>query len=632
MSQFGKNLNTNKTFIFKCLTLTVFAVAIILRLFYFWEWSLTNDEISALHRLRFDSFKDLISLGIMEDGHPAFVQLFLYVWTGIFGTSPLAIRLPFVLVSIGSCYYLYQFTKTALNKNAAVGVLACFSISLFFITYGQIARPYSIGLFFILGFAYHGLKLIQQEHPKALYWPFIVFGLLSITTHYFAAMQAVIIGLAFLFLAIPKQLKAYIKSSAVIVLLFLPHVPITMKHLSIGGVNWVPLPDDKFLDGFFAFVSNHSELLYFSILLVPLATLAFKCFNLKNKWSYILPFLFVVPYQIALYYSLNYTPVLQASTLIFSSPFLLIAFFSIIKDDTPIWFTTAVVAIILGIGGYSLLDEGKIYERKFSDFKSVTRTTANWSAQHQGKFLHFSNSNNSDYLNYYLDDNEEHLYFDIDRFKGEMDIVNARDLIKSTDKSLAILSFANVRLPLEVYEFVKSSYNSVKEEFRGFNSQAILLAKSEEGRDTLLSIRPSIEEGWALNGVATDSSDQSVSYNSLEGSEYLMTLNTPWSKVNQGNKSLVTTIELKHSEPSDNIILVASLENAEGSVFWRGLYCKPYFKSNEWYEVKYVLEPNPKFKDTDIVKVYLWNRDKIQLKLKNFRLESFTDSDYNFYD
>ena len=56
--------------------------------FRFWnynEWSLTNDELSALTRLKFDSFSEMLEKGVRtNDMHPMGVQSFLWVWTEIF--------------------------------------------------------------------------------------------------------------------------------------------------------------------------------------------------------------------------------------------------------------------------------------------------------------------------------------------------------------------------------------------------------------------------------------------------------------------------------------------------------------------------------------------------------------------
>ncbi|MFB6257840.1 MAG: hypothetical protein ABEH38_04025 [Flavobacteriales bacterium] len=70
------------------LLLIILGVGVFLRFDTLASVSLGNDELSALQRTRFDSFPEMIQKGVIPDGHPAFVQSFLYVYTG------LVLRLP----------------------------------------------------------------------------------------------------------------------------------------------------------------------------------------------------------------------------------------------------------------------------------------------------------------------------------------------------------------------------------------------------------------------------------------------------------------------------------------------------------------------------------------------------------
>src|SRR5688572_14949900 len=70
--------------------------------------SYTNDELSAINRLRYDSFSELIDKGVKSgDMHPAGVQVFEKIWASLFGTSELALRLPFVLCGVASIAVIF---------------------------------------------------------------------------------------------------------------------------------------------------------------------------------------------------------------------------------------------------------------------------------------------------------------------------------------------------------------------------------------------------------------------------------------------------------------------------------------------------------------------------------------------
>ena len=80
----------------------IMVVAAVLRLWKLGQVPFMHDEFSALLRTRFDNFHDFIQQGVMPDSHPIGVQLFLWGWVKLFGWSELWVKLPFVLMGIGS--------------------------------------------------------------------------------------------------------------------------------------------------------------------------------------------------------------------------------------------------------------------------------------------------------------------------------------------------------------------------------------------------------------------------------------------------------------------------------------------------------------------------------------------------
>ena len=96
------------------LFVVVLIVGCILRFYNYANWSLSNDELSALARLHYSSFSEMINLGVKEnDMHPAGVQTFLWTLTHLFGNSVAVVRLPFVI--LGCLSIPLVFIKTKLN-------------------------------------------------------------------------------------------------------------------------------------------------------------------------------------------------------------------------------------------------------------------------------------------------------------------------------------------------------------------------------------------------------------------------------------------------------------------------------------------------------------------------------------
>ena len=110
----------------------ILLVAAVLRLWKLGQVPFMHDEFSALFRLRFDHFHDLIQYGVSEnDSHPAGVQVFLYYWTKVVGWDEFWVKLPFALMGIGSVFLIYQIGKQWFNSKVGLLSAAFFAVSQF---------------------------------------------------------------------------------------------------------------------------------------------------------------------------------------------------------------------------------------------------------------------------------------------------------------------------------------------------------------------------------------------------------------------------------------------------------------------------------------------------------------------
>ena len=58
--------------------LIILIIGGILRFYNYSDWSLSNDELSAITRLNFSSFHEMIEKGVRVDYHPAGVEVFMF--------------------------------------------------------------------------------------------------------------------------------------------------------------------------------------------------------------------------------------------------------------------------------------------------------------------------------------------------------------------------------------------------------------------------------------------------------------------------------------------------------------------------------------------------------------------------
>ena len=308
----------------------------------FWDLShlpFMHDEFSALFRTQYDSFGDLIRLGVIQnDSHPAGVQVFLFYWVKLFGFNAFWIKLPFVLLGTASIFFIYRIAKFWFGSISGLLSAAFVAGIQFSIFHSQLARPYAAGLFFVLLQVFMLSRwMISANKPKNL--AIIAFALvcwLAALMHAFSLAMAGLIYLSGLFLIQKRDLKTYIIAGLLAILFYIPHLPVFYAQLMAGGIgDWLGKPDADFLVRFLFYVSNYSWFLV--LILAALFAFPFLLRQTKirtrNRLRLIALLWFFVPLLVAWTYSLLRTPILQYSTLYFGFPFLVMVFFSFFDDS-----------------------------------------------------------------------------------------------------------------------------------------------------------------------------------------------------------------------------------------------------------------------------------------------------------
>lgn len=327
-----------------------------------------HDEFSALFRLQFDNFKDLIQQGVKLDGHPAGVQVFLYFWTQLVGWNEFWVKLPFALMGIGSVYLIYVIGKQWFNRKTGLLAAAFFAVSQYTVFYSQLARPYAAGLFFVLLMTYFWNKLLFDFKRPAIGTciGMAITAWLAALAHNFSAAQAGLIFLTGLLFLKKKRRKAYWLSGIGAFLLYAPHLPIFYHQTFInGGVGgWLDKPSSNFLVDFFQYTMNYAPLFIFTVgllIILPFILQKPEKRNLPIRWAAVA--WFVIIFLLAFVYSLLREPIIQFSTLLFCYPFLVIAAFSIYRNNTMTKTETVITVLaILFIGSMSLINNRRHYD------------------------------------------------------------------------------------------------------------------------------------------------------------------------------------------------------------------------------------------------------------------------------
>lgn len=331
--------------------LTILAVSAMIR---FWMWpemQFHHDELSALMRTRFTSFSELMTEGVWIDGHPAFTQIFLWFWTALIGYQPMVVKLPFILSGIASVYLVYAISKLLFNAKSAYVAASLMAVLQYSVVYSQWARPYAFGLFFMLG-AFYFLIRFSNDSRKVNLLGFAVLTSLSAYTHYFALLQLIVFSaLWFVFRLNNTQRKWFLLAALGAFILWLPHLPVTLNHLAMGGIGyWLKTPaDDYYLDligfsfhysWFFALPFAVLALLYCTRSTLHRSTLITQ-FMLIGSW--------IIPYVIAYFYSIEVSALMHFGTMVFTFPSLILLSGSVfINVDVSLSKMVALFVLVYG--------------------------------------------------------------------------------------------------------------------------------------------------------------------------------------------------------------------------------------------------------------------------------------------
>ncbi len=379
MLNFHKKISTDHA-----LLLLILLVGALLRFYRLQEIPFTHDEFSAILRTQFSSFHDLIEKGVKIDGHPAGIQVFLYFLVKVFGVSEAVLKTPFIIFGVLSIWLIFLIGKDWFNSTVGLVAASFVSFLQFPVMYSQIARPYASGLFFSLMMVCFWTRIIF--HPQRKFYlnlaGYILSSALCTYNHHFSMLFAAIVGVTGLFYCPKPRLRRYLSAALIIIVLYLPHLPILFYQLGIGGVEgWLSKPRYDFILDFIQYIFHFSVYVYLLILLLISLSLYWyqEAPPVKKKFILISLTWFLLPYLIGFFYSTYRSSVLQYSVLIFSFPFLLFVLFGYFKTTKSLHKiilvaligTVTIPTLIFGRQHYTLFYKGAYREIVFESRQVV---------------------------------------------------------------------------------------------------------------------------------------------------------------------------------------------------------------------------------------------------------------------
>lgn len=611
----------------------VVSIAAVARLLFYDSWSFSNDELSALTRLDFNSLGELILKGVKTDGHPALVQVFLYYYTEWAGLSPTAVRLPFVLAGIASVLLNFLVARQWFGEKAAVLSSLVMALLQFPVLYSQLARPYSFGLLWVLLSVFLWDKLLFRKISNK--WGIAALAgisyALAMYTHYFSFLAVLIVGITGLFFMKKQTRFPYLLSGVIATLLFIPHIPVTVHHLTIGGVGgWLAKPGPWWLVTHLKYVFNDS----WATMLLMMAITIFSFIKAPkterwHKFHTVSLLFFGLLFLTGFLYSVFVNAVIQHSTMLFGLPFMLMLLSSwvkYLKKADWLYFLVGILLVIPSKGLWSFY--GK---QHFGEFKRVAEKLAEWNKERGGGVINVVYANSSEYLNLYLEGNPvrfNHVFYGA---KGELAVLAGDSLLKT--KHHLILAWTKP-YRTQVYDIVRSHFPLVVKDFDFGGLSRITLFSKTNGqpfdsvfREDKTLVFDCVED-FSQNAQCVKSVPEN--YVQRNGSACYQTskkFDLQFSKAFNQDIGQVAEVEVAGKifaeKPPKKAMLVFALAPPNGkSKIWRSIPLSWFTSRQGWNSFVFTPEINEEMQKGDQLKIHFWNPqnepffiDDLQIKL-----------------
>ncbi|HPT13992.1 MAG TPA: glycosyltransferase family 39 protein [Bacteroidales bacterium] len=623
----------------------ILVVAAFMRFYHYASFSFSNDELSAINRLRFNSFHELVDKGFYVDGHPGGIQVMLWYWIKLFGISEASLRFPFVIFGILAVLFAFLVGRQLFGVVAGLFSSAAVAFLEFPLLYSQIARPYGAGVFFCLLNAWFWFRVVDSQYYETRKRAtrivdlagYTVSAALCMYNHYFSFLLAAIIGFTGLFLVKRRMLAGYIMAGATACLLFLPHLYITLNHLTYKGVGlWLGKPTPAWIAEHILFIFNHQAWILI-VTLVVAATLAWvnRKHLVHNKYRFVVLLFFLLPMAIGYIYSVRVNPVLQHPVLIFSFVFLLFFLFSFGGDRLkPVH--SAILAVFLIAGVYSTAGYGNYYHKQhFGEFRDVAKQILTVGAKYgKQNVTNIVSANNPYYITYYFDKQDDSALLSM------TNVTN--DSLKSLGQKVR-----NCGTPYLLYAWTKPSpaeaediiealypYRLLDIDYGGL-SELYVFSKTRpenysEKEKTIAERQMTFEEnplpipqenlskGFAYSGANSMKVDSAIEY-------------SPGLVIEPGNtegftgecKAVAEAWVWFDREPKEAILVLSLEVPGKEPLIWKGAVISNYASAGNWYRVLQTVIIPEKTDANAVIKAYIWNKgrehffvDEMKLSLK----------------
>jgi hypothetical protein len=612
----------------------VFLMAALIRLIPIFRYQFSYDELSALSRTTYANWHDLLTYGAQVDAHPVLIQCFLFALVKVVGYSEVWIKLPFICFSLGTIVYAYLFALKWFGKTPALLSSVIFSFSFIFIYYSPLARMYASGLFFSTAFMYYWFMVLFEAVKTKHYVWMAVFILLSALNSHIGCLFVLTCGLTGLFIIKKRKFFKYILFCAVTVILYLPHLSITLFQLDYGGIGasqdgWLAAPDKWVVFSLMKTLLGTGYIWLFFIMSLVVSFVINK--TEVDKKALLLLVLFFVNYGIIHTYSILVAPIFQYSVMLFSSPCFVWGFTSLYKGENK-WMQAFVVIAAFALCFQSLYIKA-FYRNcvknqdqfQYDNVVSLQKKHGNNSVtavffDTEKLFMLLYETKHKHKINYYL--GSDTVVVKADAF---------RQLLRNSKANYLVLgkaSPANIELCKEFFPYIAYSVQNS-------NINYCELSKTPPDRKfnrvfNVLDSSDYFTQGnyeFNLNKDVMNIQNKDINYRVDSLNEFPFMVKAAVGKISskEGQVVLATAMINSNEKLNDAGLHFSVVNQKDSTLFFSGTEMKPFYNKDPLgYKVYTELYLGTEYQNwkQGSVKCFFWNRSKQKFVIRNFKIET----------
>ncbi|MBP6313453.1 MAG: glycosyltransferase family 39 protein [Flavobacteriales bacterium] len=571
--------------------ISLFVLAAVLRFWNYTSIPYTHDEISALVRI-YPSLTETIQHGVMDlDTHPPGVQVFEWIWTGLFGVKEHVVKLPFTILALTALFFLFRFAQAWTTSSVALVLIAILATLQYTVMYAQIARPYAMGFFTTALLADQLTRYVALDSKRALIGIGIA-ALFSAYTHHFSMLLAVLmVGTAFLLIR-AEQRKHYMIMCGVVIALYVPNIPIFLHQLGQGGLSeWLAAPDRNWIMDYAWWIAHCSMLLALVLIgtIIGAISRGTRIKRVKGPSNWVLACWGIMPLAIGLAYSVWRAPVIQYSLVLFSFPYIMLLLLKGLGDLDK-WITIALCTLLATVSTVTLINERHHFDVFYaSKYEAIVQGVITAHKNSQLAIIDAPNEVIAFYEKHWniAPGAMPHVQMRMEQERPQLD-----NILRNSEETRVFYGFSNGS-PTEQLARIQYYFPALVERHDYMEGQTFVFEKANgssvpgTGRNYITSVIPGIDPpldqssislfSWQLHTDLPISYDaDSIPYWDFTDREYgiLIELKNPDPMIGR-NDEFEVILEIDGTDSSSEVAVVFELVQDDSTVFYRTGELKP---------------------------------------------------------